>query len=96
VNTADAIGWASSLILLLTIGRQTYTQWKTKATAGVSKWLFVGQVAASTGYIAYSYLLHNWVFLTSNIAMLVTAVVGEVLYVSNKRHAAANRRGHAP
>jgi uncharacterized protein with PQ loop repeat len=85
VKPVDIIGWVSSLILLLTIMRQTYTAWKTKATAGVSKWLFVGQVTASSGYTVYSYLLHNWVFLTSNIALLLTAVVGEYLYLVNKR-----------
>jgi uncharacterized protein with PQ loop repeat len=68
---------------------QTYTQWKTKAVAGVSRWLFVGQLTASTGYTVYSYLLHNWVFLTSNIVLLLTAIVGEWLYVSNRRRTAA-------
>jgi len=82
---ADIIGWTSSVVLLLTLLRQTYTQWRTKATAGVSRWLFVGQLTASTGYAIYSYLLHNWVFLTSNIALLATAVVGECMYLSNRR-----------
>jgi MtN3 and saliva related transmembrane protein len=81
----DVVGWTSSLILLSTIGRQTYTQWKTKATAGVSRWLFVGQLAASAGYTIYSYMLHNWVFLVSNIALLATAVAGEAIYLSNRR-----------
>lgn len=53
----ELIGWGSSLVLLLTLVRQVYTQWRTRATAGVSKWLFIGQVAASTGYVIYSSLL---------------------------------------
>ena len=65
--------------------RQVYTQWKSKASTGVSRWLFVGQLTASTGYTLYSYLLHNWVFMSSNIALLATAVVGEILYLHNKR-----------
>jgi MtN3 and saliva related transmembrane protein len=85
MNKPDIIGWFSSAVLLITIMRQTYTQWKTGATAGVSRWLFVGQLTASTGYTVYSYLLHNWVFLTSNIALLLTALIGEVLYILNKR-----------
>lgn len=32
----ELIGWASSGVLLLTIGRQVYTQWKTRTTAGLS------------------------------------------------------------
>jgi uncharacterized protein with PQ loop repeat len=83
--SVELIGWGSSLILLLTIGRQVYTQWKTRATEGMSKWLFVGQLAASTGYCVYSYLLHNWVFLCSNLALLVTAVVGEIIYFRNRQ-----------
>jgi MtN3 and saliva related transmembrane protein len=71
--------------LLATIMRQVYTQWKTKSTAGVSHWLFIGQLTASTGYTVYSYLLHNWVFLTSNVALLLTAIFGQCLYLRNKK-----------
>jgi MtN3 and saliva related transmembrane protein len=72
-------------VLLATICRQVYSQWKSKATAGVSRWLFVGQISASIGFICYSYQLHNWVFLFSNSAMLITAIVGEIIYVSNRK-----------
>ena len=81
----EVIGWLSSAVLLATIGRQVYSQWKTKATGGVSKWLFVGQISASAGYTLYSFLLHNWVFLFSNIAMIITAVAGELVFLSNRR-----------
>jgi MtN3 and saliva related transmembrane protein len=50
----------------------------------VSRWLFVGQISASIGFICYSYQLHNWVFLFSNSAMLITAIFGEIIYVSNR------------
>jgi MtN3 and saliva related transmembrane protein len=81
----DLIGWASSVVLLATILRQVYTQWKTRTTQGVSKWLFIGQLTASAGYTAYSILLHNWIFMASNIALLCTAVVGQVLLIRNRR-----------
>ncbi len=81
----ELIGWASSLILLLTLLRQVYTQWRTRAITGVSKWLFVGQLLASTGYVVYSYLLHNWVYVCSNVAILVTALVGEGIYLRNRK-----------
>ena len=84
----ELIGWGSSFILLLTLMRQVYTQWRTRAAAGVSKWLFVGQLAASSGYVVYSLLLHNWVYVSSNIAILATALVGEVIYLRNRRLAA--------
>jgi MtN3 and saliva related transmembrane protein len=88
MNT-EWLGWASSAVLLLTIGRQVYTQWKTKSTAGVSRWLFIGQVTASSGYTIYSWLLHNWVYVTSNVALLFTAVLGQIIYLRN-RHRAGN------
>jgi MtN3 and saliva related transmembrane protein len=87
VKTADIIGWSSSFVLLATIIRQVYTQWKTKAIGGVSKWLFVGQLTASSGFVVYSYMLGNWVYLSSNVALLVTAIVGQSLYLHNKSRA---------
>jgi MtN3 and saliva related transmembrane protein len=75
----------STVILLATICRQVYSQWKSKASAGVSRWLFVGQISASIGFICYSYQLHNWIFLLSNSAMLLTGIVGEIIYVSNRK-----------
>lgn len=82
------IGWASAVVLLLTIGRQVYTQWKSRATAGVSKWLFVGQLAASTGFVVYSWAVANWVFVVTNVLMLVVALIGQALYWHNRRRAA--------
>jgi uncharacterized protein with PQ loop repeat len=84
LRNAEWIGWASSVILLITLMRQVYTQWRTRTDAGVSRWLFAGQVTASIGYTIYSLLLHNWVFICSHIAILSTAVVGELVYVRNK------------
>ena len=84
MKTVDLIGWLSSAVLLATIGRQVFTQWRTRSAAGVSRWLFIGQLAASSGFTLYSYLLHNWVFLVSNLAMLLTAVGGEIIYLKNK------------
>jgi uncharacterized protein with PQ loop repeat len=92
----ELIGWGSSFILLLTLMRQVYTQWRTRAIAGVSKWLFMGQLAASSGYVVYSLLLHNWVYVSSNIAILVTALVGEATYLRNRRLAARDPAGAAP
>jgi MtN3 and saliva related transmembrane protein len=85
ISITNVIGWVSTMVLLATIGRQVYSQWKSKATSGVSRWLFVGQISASIGFICYSYQLHNWVFLFSNSAMLITAIIGEIIYVSNRK-----------
>jgi hypothetical protein len=71
--------------------RQVYTQWRTRASQGLSKWLFIGQCAASSGYIVYSLLLHNWIYVTSNVAILLTALVGEGLYIRSKRQPIGHR-----
>ena len=84
MNPIDIIGWLSSVVLLATVARQVFTKWRSGSTAGVSRWLFIGQLSASTGFAVYSYLLHNWVFLVSNLALLLTAVAGELIYIKNK------------
>ena len=86
----DMVGWLSALILILTISRQVYTQWRTKSIEGVSHWLFIGQVAASTGFVIYSFLVENWVFVVANICILLTALAGQMIYMRNKRIGSAN------
>ena len=81
----EVIGWTSALILLATISRQIYKQWEEKASEGISKWLFIGQVAASAGFAVYSWLLENWVFVVTNIVMLASALVGYGILMHNRR-----------
>lgn len=88
VSTTDLIGWISSLVLLLTLSRQVYTQWRSGTVSGVSRWLFAGQLTASIGFAVYSWMLGNWVFLVTNLALLITALTGETIYLRNRRRAA--------
>jgi uncharacterized protein with PQ loop repeat len=81
----EVIGWISAVILALTISRQVYSQWKSKSCAGVSHWLFIGQLAASTGFVIYSWLVENWVFVAVNTFILMTAMLGQYIYMRNKR-----------
>lgn len=81
----DLIGWAASAILLATLGRQIVTQWKDKDAKGVSRWLFLGQMAASVGFIVYSWMLDNWVFIVTNSLILLTAVIGQVGLLLRRR-----------
>jgi uncharacterized protein with PQ loop repeat len=85
----NALGWASSIILVLTIGSQVFKQWHDRTSAGVSTWLFVGQLAASTGFTIYSLLLRNWVFAVTNGIMIVNGLLG---YAITMKH----RRGRSP
>lgn len=81
----DLIGWASSAVLLATLIRQVMRQYRERSTQGVSKWLFIGQLTASTGFLIYSLLLNNWVFVFTNAALLATAVIGQMIYQRNVR-----------
>ncbi len=85
---SEFIGWSSAVILLATIGRQVYSQWRNGSTQGLSRWLFIGQLAASFGFVVYSWLLNNWVFVATNSLMLLTAAVGQIIFARNKRNAA--------
>lgn len=85
----DLIGWVSSIVLLLTLGQQVRKQWRSRESAGVSTWLFVGQTAASVGFSIYSFLLENWVFLTTNLLLVVNALLGQWVTLRNRRRAQA-------
>ena len=81
----ELIGWMAATVLLATTGRQVYTQRRDGTSKGVSKWLFIGQLAASLGFIMYSWRLGNWVFVVTNALMLLTAGLGQSIYLSNKK-----------
>jgi MtN3 and saliva related transmembrane protein len=82
---SEALGWVSSCILVLTIAKQVYKQWQEGSSEGVSKWLFVGQMAASLGFTIYSWLVSNWVFVVTNALMLCNAVLGLLIVLHHRR-----------
>lgn len=86
---SDVIGWASSFILVLTIANQVFKQWRSGSSEGVSKWLFIGQTAASVGFVVYSWSVRNWVFVVTNSLMLVNALLGYGIVMRHRRRAAA-------
>ena len=81
----ELLGWASSLILLATLIKQVYKQWQEGETDGISKWLFIGQLAASVGFTIYSFLTGNWVFVFTNAALTVNNIVGVLIYFHFRR-----------
>lgn len=87
----EIIGWASSIILLITLVKQVYKQWQEGTGEGVSKLLFIGQLLASVGFTVYSYLLGNWVFTATNGFLILNNLVGLYLsfYFRRKNAAAA-------
>jgi MtN3 and saliva related transmembrane protein len=83
----EAIGWISSLILVATIAKQVYKQWREGSSEGVSRWLFLGQMAASLGFTIYSWLVRNWVFVATNSLMLLNGLAGYLIVLRHRRRA---------
>jgi MtN3 and saliva related transmembrane protein len=81
----EVIGWIASAILVLTIFSQIARQWRERTSQGVSRWLFIGQIAASTGFTVYSILVGNIVFIVTNSLMLLSAVVGLGIVIHHRR-----------
>ncbi len=79
------LGWAASAVLIATLTRQVYVQWRDRSSQGVSSWLFLGQITASIGFAVYSWLIENWIFVFTNSVLIVTALIGEYVYWRNRR-----------
>ncbi|HTU61196.1 MAG TPA: hypothetical protein VMF89_22230 [Polyangiales bacterium] len=85
----QAIGWLSSAILVLTISTQLRKQWRSRDGHGVSKWLYIGQSAASLGFVIYSVQSRDWVFVVTNSVLGLEALFGLVLVLRQRRAARA-------
>jgi len=85
--TAEWLGWAASAVLIATLTRQVYVQWRDHNSQGVSSWLFLGQITASIAFAIYSWLIENWIFVFTNCLLILTAVIGEYVYWRNRRDA---------
>lgn len=83
----EILGWTSSLILLATLVKQVHKQWRDGTSEGVSKWLFIGQLAASIGFTSYSYLVGNWVFVVTNGLLTLNNIAGIAIYYHFRRQA---------
>lgn len=88
--SSEVVGWVSSGILVLTIAKQVYKQWQEGSSEGVSKWLFVGQMAASLGFTVYSWLVSNWVFVVTNALMLCNGLLGLLIVLHHRRRGRAS------
>jgi hypothetical protein len=80
----DLIGWASSAILLATLLSQIHKQWTKGTTKGVSKWLFIGQLATSVGFTVYSVMKGDIVFIVTNSLLAVSSVIGIYIYFRSR------------
>jgi lipid-A-disaccharide synthase-like uncharacterized protein len=76
------------VVLLATIVYQVHRQWTAHDNGGVSRFLYVGQILASTGFLVYSVSVADWVFVITNALLLVTALAGIAIHARNERRAA--------
>ena len=79
------VGWVASVILLVTVAGQIYRQWAAGTSKGVSRWLFVGQIAASAGFAWYSVMIGERIFIATNLLMLLASVTGLVIVLYHRR-----------
>ncbi|HVF46706.1 MAG TPA: PQ-loop repeat-containing protein [Pyrinomonadaceae bacterium] len=95
----EIIGWVSSIILLMTLVKQVYKQWKEGSSEGISKWLFVGQLGASIGFTIYSIQTGSVIFAVTNSMLTINNLVGIYLYFrfldSDKSSAACTKSADA-
>lgn len=87
----DVLGWLSSMMLLSTLISQVVRQWRASSVEGVSWVLFAGQICASVGFVTYSVLIGNLVFIVTNSLILTTAVAGQGVYLYKRRRESADR-----
>lgn len=74
----EIIGWGSALILLPAFGLQTYRQWKNRhEPVNLSAlWFFVLVLIGTGGQVVYSWMVHNWVYLALNSALVINNGIG--------------------
>ena len=83
----DLLGWVATAVLVATLWRQIWKQWRADDAQAVSTWLFIGQMTASVLFIAYSIALHSWVFVVTNSLVLTTAIAGQCMAWMKRRRA---------
>jgi len=89
VSSPEWIGWTASAILIVTLGRQVFVQWRDRSSEGVSSWLFIGQITASIGFAIYSGLIGNRIFILTNCLLILTALIGQYVSWRNRRAASS-------
>jgi uncharacterized protein with PQ loop repeat len=81
----ESIGWAASIIILITTIGQIRKQWKAGTSKGVSMWLFIGNIVAAGLFATYAVLIHNLIYIVTNLLMLVASVVGLLILLHHRR-----------
>jgi uncharacterized protein with PQ loop repeat len=81
----ELVGWVAVAILFATMTGQAWTEWRDRVKKGINPWFFIGQVAASVAFIAYSAMVGNTIFVVGNTLVLAAAVAGGAILLWNKK-----------
>jgi len=81
----EVIGWAASVLVLVTTVGQIHKQWKSGTSKGVTPWLFIGNFAAATLFEVYAFLIHNLIYIVTNLLMLVASAIGLLILLWHRR-----------
>lgn len=92
MSSENILGWVSSSILVVTLVAQVRKQWRDDTSRGVSPLLFIGQLAASIGFLLYSVRIENWVFIVTNSLTSLTALIGLWITRLHKRRGERRER----
>ncbi len=80
------IGWAAVIVLFGTMAGQAWKQWRDKVKHGIGKLFFIGQIASSLLFLAYSAIVGDHVFVVGNALVLTAAVAGGCVLWWNRTH----------
>ena len=81
----EIVGWVAVSILFATMAGQAWTEWRDRVKKGINPYFFIGQVAASTAFIAYSAMVGNTVFVVGNTLVLAAALAGGAILLWNQK-----------
>ena len=80
----EVIGWTAVSILFLTMSAQAWKEWRDRVKTGIAPLFFLGQVAASVAFIAYSAMVGNVIFVVGNTLVLLASLAGGAILWFNK------------
>ena len=84
METAQIVGWAAVAALFFTMAGQAWKQWRDRVKHGVSKYFFLGQVTASTLFLAYSAMMGDRIFVVGNALVLTASIAGGAILLWNR------------
>jgi len=84
MEVEQIVGWAAVSALFLTMAGQAWKQWRDRVKHGIGKFFFVGQIASSVLFLAYSAMVGDRVFVVGNTLVLAAAITGGTILWWNR------------